>query len=76
MGDLTLVFLYRAGRDAGLDLKELRRQMRHNDQSNLNKAVRRLDSKGLVLLHPDTNRAQVTSSGMKDVETRKLLQPA
>lgn len=76
VGDQILVFLYRAGRDAGLDLQELRRQMRHRDQSNLNKAVRRLYTKGLVLLHPDTNRAHITSNGMKDVEGRKLLQPA
>lgn len=76
VGDQILVFVYRAGRDAGLDLKELRRQMRHNDQSNLNKAVRRLDTNGLVLLHPTTNRAHITSKGMADVEARKLLQPA
>jgi hypothetical protein len=76
VGDQILVFLYRAGRDAGLDLKELKRQMRQNDQSNLNKAVRRLDTKGLVLLHPDTNNAHITSKGMADVEVRKLLQPA
>lgn len=76
VGDQILVFLYRAGRDAGLDLKELKRQMRHHDQSNLNKAVRRLDTKSLVLLHPDTNKADITSKGMADVEARKLLQPA
>jgi hypothetical protein len=76
VGDQILVFLYRAGRDAGLDLKELKRQMRQNDQSNLNKAVRRLDTKNLVLLHPDTNKAHITSKGMADVEARRLLQPA
>lgn len=75
-GDRILVFLYRAGRDVGLDLKELKRQMRQNDQGNLNKAVRRLDAKSLVLLHPDTNTAHITSRGMADVEARKLLQPA
>lgn len=76
VGDRILVFLYRAGREKGLELKELKRQMRHNDQSNLTKAVRRLDEKGLVLLHPDTNRAHITGNGMRDVERRKLLEPA
>lgn len=76
VADQVLVFLYRAGRDVGLDLQELRRQMRHNSQSNLNKAVRRLDEKALVLLHPASNKAHITSSGMRDVENRKLLKPA
>lgn len=76
VGDHILVFLYRAGRENGLEIKELKQQMRHNDQSNLNKAVRRLDEKGLVMLHPVTQRAHVTSKGMRDVEKRKLLEPA
>lgn len=74
-GDRILVFLYRAGRH-GLDVPELQRQLRHNHRSNLTTAVRRLDDKGLVLLHPQTNRAHITSKGQRDVEIRKLLQPA
>ncbi len=75
VSDRVLVFLYRAGRDRGLELKELKRQMRHSDQSNLNKTVKRLDEKGLVLLHPSTNKAHITGMGMRDVERRKLLEP-
>lgn len=76
VSDRVLVFLYRAGQENGLDLKELKRQMRHKDQSNLNKAVRRLDERGLVLMHPDSGRAHITAKGMSDVEARTLLQPA
>jgi hypothetical protein len=76
VSDAVLVFLYRAGRDHGLDLPELQRQMRHGDRSNLTKAVKRLDEKGLVLLHPTSKRTHITSKGMTDVETRRLLQPS
>ena len=76
VSDLALVFLYRAGRDGGLAITTLQAQMRHGDRSNLTKAVRRLDEKGLVLLHPETKRAHITSKGMRDVETRNLLRPA
>jgi len=76
VGDKALVFLYRAGREAGLDLKELQRQMRHSDASNLRKAMLRLDQAGLVLLHPVSGRAHITSSGLAAVESRKLLQPS
>jgi len=76
VSDRILVFLYRAGRDNGLELKELKRQMRHNHLGNLTTAVRRLDEKGLVLLHPATNKAHITRNGMREVESRKLLEPA
>lgn len=76
VSDRVLVFLYRAGRDTGLALPELQRQMRHPDRSNLTKAVKTLDEKGLVLLHPDTGRAHITSMGMAEVEKRHLLKPA
>lgn len=76
VADQILVFLYRAGREGGLDLVELRRQMRHSDPGNLKKAVIRLDDKGLVLIHPRTKKAHITSKGMAAVEDRKLLQPA
>ncbi len=76
VGDLLLVFLYRAGRDAGLSVPELQRQMRYSDRSNLNKAIKRQDDKGLVLLHPDTGRAHITTNGMAEVEKRRLLHPA
>lgn len=76
VSDRVLVFLYRAGRDSGLEIAELQRQMRHNDRSNLTAAVKRLDGKGQVLLHPQSKRAHITGKGMLDVENRKLLQPA
>ena len=76
LSDRILVFLYRAGRDQGLDIPELQRQMRHGDRSNLSKAVRKLDEKGLVLLHPTTRNAHITSKGMNDVDGRRLLQPS
>ncbi len=76
VGDQILVFLYRAGRDAGLEISELQRQLRHNHKSNLTTAVKRLDGKGLVLLHPQTNKAHITSMGLADVEARELLRPA
>lgn len=75
VGDRVLVFLYRAGRDEGLQIPELQRQMRHNHRSNLTTAVKKLDEKGFVLLHPTTKKAHITSKGMRDVESRKLLQP-
>jgi hypothetical protein len=75
VGDRALIFLYRAGRDQGLDIPELQRQMRHDNKGNLTKAIKRLDEKGLVLLHPTTKKAHITSKGMTDVESRKLLQP-
>lgn len=75
VSDRILVFLYRGGRDAGLAIAELQRQMRHPDRSNLSKSVKTLDAKGLVLLHPDSGRAHITSKGMADVEHRHLLKP-
>lgn len=75
VSDQILVFLYRTGRDDGLAVAELQRQMRHPDRSNLTKAVKNLDKKGLVLLHPSSGKAHITSSGMADVETRHLLSP-
>ncbi len=74
VGDQILVFLYRAGRDAGLDLGELQRHMRHGHRSNLTAAVKRLDGKRLVLLQD--GRAHITSLGMRDLEARQLLRPA
>lgn len=76
IGDKALVFLYRAGRDEGLPLAELQRQMRHGDRSNLTKAVKLLDAKGLALIHPQTKNAHITSEGMKSVEARRLLHPS
>lgn len=75
LSDRILVFLYRAGRDRGLPIPELQRQMRHADRGNLTKSVKRLDEKGLALLHPETGRAHITSAGMADVEARQLLNP-
>lgn len=76
LSDRILVFLYRAGRDLGLEIPELQRQMRHPDRSNLTKAVNNLDKKGLVLRHPKSGRAHITSAGLADVERRRLLTPA
>lgn len=75
VSDRILVFLYRAGRDRGLSIPELQRQMRHPDRSNLTKAIRNLDKQGLVLLHPQTRQAHITSAGMADLEARALLKP-
>jgi hypothetical protein len=75
VGDTILVFLYRAGRDTGVDIAELQRQMRHGDRSNLTRAVKGLDSKGLALLHPATRKAHITSKGMAHVERHRLLAP-
>lgn len=75
VSDRVLVFLYRAGRDLGLEIPELQRQMRHPDRSNLTKAVNNLDKKGLVLRHPESGRAHITSAGLANVERRRLLTP-
>lgn len=75
VSDRILVFLYRAGREVGLPIAELQRQMRHADRSNLTKAVRNLDAKGLALLHPASGNAHITSAGMAEVESRQLLKP-
>ena len=76
MSDRILVFLYRAGRDGGLSIPELQRQTRHPNRSNLTKAVKNLDNKGLALLHPVSGYAHITSRGMAEVETRQLLKPS
>jgi hypothetical protein len=76
VADRILVFLYRAGRDKGLEIGALQNQMRHNHKGNLMAAVRRLDNLGLVLLHPKSGKAHITSKGMANVEARRLLQPA
>lgn len=76
VSDRILVFLYRSGRDAGLDVSVLQGQMRHKDRSNLLKAIKRLDDKQLVLFHPKTKKVHITSKGMADVEERRLLHPA
>jgi hypothetical protein len=76
VADRILVFLYRAGRDSGLEIVELQQRMRHNSKGNLTTSVKRLDVKGLVLLHPKSGKAHITSKGMAEVEARKLLQPA
>jgi hypothetical protein len=74
VGELILVFLYRA--DSGITVSELQAQMRHPDKGNLSKAVKRLDTKRLVLLHPKTSFLHITSLGRRAVEERNLLQPA
>lgn len=76
VADRILVFLYRAGRDQGLEIADLQQQMRHNHRGNLTAAVRRLDGVGLVLIHPRTGKAHITSKGLADVEARRLLRPA
>lgn len=76
VGDTILVFLYRAGRDTGLDVPELQRQMRHNDRSNLLRSVKAQDVKGFVLIHPASARTHITSKGIAYVETNRLLHPA
>ena len=76
VGDLALVYLYRAGQDVGLSIPELQRQMRHGDASNLRRAVKLLDTRKLALHHPVTKQAHITSSGIRYVETKGLLQPA
>ena len=76
VSDQILVFLYRAGRDCGLEIAELERQMRYPDRSNLRRAAKNLDKKGLVLCHPESGRVHITSSGLADVQQRRLLVPA
>lgn len=71
--DRILVFLYRAGSDAGLAISVLQQQMMHGDRSNLTKAVKKLAERKLLLLHPATKQAHITSLGLKDVENRGLL---
>lgn len=76
VGDTILVFLYRAGRDVGLAVPELQRQMRHGHRSNLVRALKLLDEKGLVLIHPVSSKAHITSKGIAYVEKNRLLHPA
>ena len=73
VSDRVLVFLYRAGTEAGLSLAELQQQMMHSDRSNLSKTVKKIAVRKLVLLHPISKRAHITSLGLRDVETRRLL---
>lgn len=76
VSDRVLVFLYRSGRDLGLDPPELQRQLRHPNRGNLMRSVRGLDGKGLVLEHPVSGRIHITSKGLADVDRRRLLYPA
>jgi hypothetical protein len=76
VSDRVLVFLYRAGIDAGLTIPVLQQQMMHGDRSNLTKAVKNLGARKLVLLHPVSNRAHITSLGIREVEVRRLLDRA
>lgn len=75
VSDRILVFLYRAGRDVGLAVPELQRQMRHGNRGNLVRSVKTLDAKMLVLIHPVSGKVHITSKGIAYVERNRLLHP-
>lgn len=68
------MFLYRAGSENGLDISELQRQMMHRHRGNLTKAAKALAARNLVLIHPGTGKAHITSLGLKHVDTTGLLE--
>jgi hypothetical protein len=76
VSDKALLFLNRAGRDDGLPIAELQRQMMYSDRGNLTRALKTMAGRRLVLLHPGTGKAHITSEGMRNVEARRVLHPA
>lgn len=73
--DQALLMLYRA-KAAGASLDELASWLRTNRPDNLRVSLARLDADKRVLLHPRTGRYYITAKGRRDVETRRLAQPA
>ena len=76
VSDKALLFLYRAGRDVGLPIAELQQQMMYRDRGNLTRALKTMADHRLVLLHPATGKAHITSEGMRNIEGRRILHPA
>ncbi len=72
--DQALLMLYRAG-SAGVSLDELAGWLRTR-KDHLRDRLAKLDAEKFVLLHPSTRRYFITANGRRDVEKRKLAQPA
>jgi hypothetical protein len=73
--DQALLMLYRAGAK-GLTLDELAAQLRLDRKDNLRTRLKALDGAKLVLEHPSTARFYITDRGSREVEQRRLAQPA
>jgi hypothetical protein len=73
--DQALLMLYRAGA-AGATLDELADRLRAPRKDRLRTILTALDRERLVLLHPKTGRYFITSKGVREVEQRRLAQPA
>jgi hypothetical protein len=73
--DQALLMLYRAG-SAGGSLDELASWLRTTRKDNLRTRLAKLDADKRLLLHPRTRRYYITAKGRRDVETRRLAQPA
>ena len=76
LGDLILVLLYRAGRDIGLPIPELMRQLRTDHRSNLLRGVRALEQRKLAFLDVRLDNAHITTPGIVYLEGSGVLTPA
>jgi hypothetical protein len=73
--DQALLMLYRAGAK-GASLDELASWLRTTRKDNLRVRLAKLDVDKRLMLHPSTRRYHITGRGKRDVETRRLTQPA
>jgi hypothetical protein len=73
--DQALLMLYRAGA-TGASLDDIAGWLRVTRKDHLKARLVRLDGDRLVLEHHGTGRFHITAAGIKDVEARKLAQPA
>jgi hypothetical protein len=73
--DQALLMLYRAGA-GGASIDELASWLRVTRKDHLQARLGRLDEQKLVLHHPASGRFHITARGVKDVEERRLAQPA
>jgi len=75
-GDHILILLYRVGQHVGLGYATLMKQMRVGHKGNLKKTLDRLEAKHLVHVDHASERAHITSPGLRHVEIERLLDPA
>ncbi len=74
-GDHIMVLLYRASQQDGLDYGALMAQMRMGRKNNLKQALDRLEGRHLVHTDHASERAHITTPGLKYVEGQGLLEP-
>jgi hypothetical protein len=73
--DQALLMLYRAGAD-GASLDQLAVWLRSKRKDHLRTRLLALDQEKLVLHHPGSGHFHITDKGVRDVEKRRLAEPA